>query len=98
VHPLVVLSIADHYTRERVSAGAAGARCVGLLFGQQEGQSVHVLETVEMAYRLDKAQPEQPILEQEAVETDMELCTRTHSSSSRHASQASGSELNLAAC
>ncbi len=33
-----------------------------------------MLETVEMAYRVEKEQPDQPILEQEAVETDMELC------------------------
>jgi hypothetical protein len=74
LHPLVVLSLADHWTRERCARGAASARCVGLLFGQQSGRTVHVLETVEMAYRTDKANPDQPILEQEAVETDMELC------------------------
>jgi len=77
LHPLIVLSLADHYTRERVSRGAS-ARCVGLLFGQQAGRTVKVLETVEMAFHTEEAQPDQPILEQEAVETDMQLFSEAY--------------------
>jgi hypothetical protein len=65
VHPLVVMSIADHSVRLRVNAkdsaaapssGAAssagagkGRRALGLLFGTQDGRSVKVLECVELA-------------------------------------------------
>lgn len=36
VHPLVVMSIADHYTRENVQSGRE--RVIGTLFGTQNGR------------------------------------------------------------
>ena len=72
VHPLVVLSLADHYTREVCEKPAGSRRCLGLLFGRQDGRVVQVLETVEMAFRVDA--DGRPVLELEAVETDMQLC------------------------
>ena len=68
----MVLSLADHYTREITQHPTGSRRCVGLLFGQQSGRVVKVLETVEMAFREEKKG--EPILELEAVETDMQLC------------------------
>lgn len=76
LHPLVVLSLADHYTREISQNPKGSRRCVGLLFGQQEGRVVRILETVEMAFREEVKG--QPILEQEAVETDMELFSEAY--------------------
>lgn len=75
LHPLVVLSLADHYTREVFAHPSGSHRCVGLLFGQQLGRTVKVLETVEMAFKEEKKG--EPILELEAVETDMQLCQTT---------------------
>ena len=91
IHPLVVMSIADHYTRTKqeqppvpassssssstsaASASLAGAaRVFGLLFGHQDGRSVSVVETVEMAYKRDAEGRLQ--LQQAALEVDMKLC------------------------
>lgn len=55
VHPLVVMSIADHYTRciyqpMNQATSNKPPRVFGLLFGSQDGRTVHVSETVEAAY------------------------------------------------
>jgi hypothetical protein len=68
----VVLSIADHYTREISQQPHGSRRCLGLLFGQQDGRVVRVLETVEMAFQ--EPVKGQPQIVTEAVETDMKLC------------------------
>lgn len=71
LHPLVVLSIADHYTREVAQNPNGSRRCVGLLFGQQNGRVVEVVETVEVTFTAVKGEP---TIATEAVETDMKLC------------------------
>jgi len=47
IHPLVVMSLADHYTREKLQNKKD--RAVGLLFGKQKGQVVTVFESFELA-------------------------------------------------
>ena len=80
LHPLVVMSIADHYTRkamEQPPPSPPSSRVFGLLFGEQAGVLVNVLETVEMAYSRD-AQGKIEV-QQAALEADMKLCqTPTH--------------------
>ena len=75
IHPLVVMSIADHHTRKAVEQpppSPLSSRVFGLLFGEQAGVSVNVLETVEMAYTRDAQGKIQ--LQQIALEADMKLC------------------------
>jgi hypothetical protein len=57
IHPLVIMSIADHYTRniyqpmnQSNQQSSNPPRVFGLLFGSQDGRTVHVSETVEAAY------------------------------------------------
>lgn len=69
VHPLVLMSIADHYTRSTLQNNTE--RVLGLLYGTQDGRTVHVTETVEMAYTNGEEGP-QPALS--ALENDMKLC------------------------
>jgi COP9 signalosome complex subunit 6 len=47
IHPLVVMSLADHYTREKLQNKKD--RAVGLLFGKQKGRVVTVFESFELA-------------------------------------------------
>lgn len=48
IHPLVVLSIADHITRDQVQTKKG--RVIGILFGKQQGRQVDILETTELAF------------------------------------------------
>jgi COP9 signalosome complex subunit 6 len=47
IHPLVVMSLADHYTREKLQNKKD--RAIGLLFGKQKGQVVTIFESFELA-------------------------------------------------
>jgi len=54
IHPLVVMSIADHYTRDIALKAKSKKRVIGALAGQQNGRDVNVLESFEIAFNLDK--------------------------------------------
>lgn len=69
VHPLVVMSIADHYTRDKIQVSKD--RVIGTLFGTQTGREVDVLESFEIAWKLDAAGNVE--INQEAFEDDMKL-------------------------
>jgi proteasome lid subunit RPN8/RPN11 len=69
-----VLAVSDHYARELAQRPSGPRRCMGLLFGQQEGRVVKVLETVECAFTEEKQG--QTEVQQEAVEADMKLCKK----------------------
>ena len=87
IHPLVVMSIADHHTRTKqaqpsqphqhhtatttTAATTQLARVFGLLFGQQDNTTVNVLETVEAGYERDETG--RVVLQQSALEVDMQL-------------------------
>lgn len=47
IHPLVVMSIADHYTREKLQNKKE--RALGLLFGQQKGRVITVYDSSDLA-------------------------------------------------
>lgn len=47
IHPLVIMSIADHYTREKIQFKKK--RVIGALFGKQSGRTVHILDSFEIA-------------------------------------------------
>ena len=97
LHPLVVMSIADHHTRQVQSLHSAlstsssspppGSRVFGLLFGHMEGRIVSVAETLEMAYKRDSAGKLE--VQQAALEVDMELCPLTHAHTAAAALSAS---------
>jgi COP9 signalosome complex subunit 6 len=46
VHPLVVVNISDHHTREKCVR--KGSRVFGVLLGQQEGRRVEISNSFEM--------------------------------------------------
>jgi len=53
LHPLVVMSIADHYTREKLQYRRE--RAFGALYGQQVGRVVSIYEVVEMHVDMKQA-------------------------------------------
>jgi len=69
VHPLVVMSVADHYTRDLMQVKKD--RVIGTLFGMQLGRDVDVLESFEIAWKLDADGNIQ--IEQNAFEEDQKL-------------------------
>jgi COP9 signalosome complex subunit 6 len=69
VHPLVVMSVADHYTRDNIQVKKD--RVIGTLFGTQTGREVDILESFEIAWKLDADGGVQ--IEQQAFEDDQKL-------------------------
>jgi len=69
IHPLVVLHIADHYTRELQQEGKE--RVIGVLMGEQQGRVVNVFDAFEIAFQT--ATDGVVTLEQKAFETDLRL-------------------------
>lgn len=57
LHPLVLINISDHFTREKVrditsDLYSTSERVAGVLFGVQTGKVVDVLESFEMSYEI----------------------------------------------
>lgn len=69
VHPLVIMSIADHYTREKVQKNST--RVLGALFGRQNGREVDILESFELLWKSDDNGVVS--IEQKAFEEDSKL-------------------------
>lgn len=69
LHPLVVMSIADHYTREKIQFKRD--RVFGAIFGTQTGREVNILECFGIAYAEDKK--ETLGMQLEGFEADMKL-------------------------
>jgi COP9 signalosome complex subunit 6 len=60
LHPLAVLNISDHLTRDMYQKGTgSNYRVIGLLLGKQHGRSLDIVNTVEIKFRQDRGQPEQ---------------------------------------
>lgn len=60
LHPLVLINISDHYTREKCRPESSplytGAqRVAGVLFGVQKGNTVDIYESFEMLYTRDSS-------------------------------------------
>jgi len=49
LHPLIFLSISDHYTRAKVNNGKP-TRILGALFGKQKGRTVDICKSFELLY------------------------------------------------
>ncbi len=52
VHPLVVMSISDHYTRALYRQGAS-VKVIGVVLGQQNGLNLDVANLIEICLRPD---------------------------------------------
>jgi len=52
VHPLVLFNIADHYTRTKVQR-TGDTRAIGVLYGNQEGNTIDVTNSFEIQYSYD---------------------------------------------
>eukprot|EP01123_Difflugia_compressa_P013173 TRINITY_DN5961_c0_g1_i1.p1 TRINITY_DN5961_c0_g1~~TRINITY_DN5961_c0_g1_i1.p1 ORF type:complete len:291 (-),score=40.48 TRINITY_DN5961_c0_g1_i1:152-1024(-) len=49
LHPMVIVNLSDHYTREKVKGGASSkVRIYGLLLGQQSGRKVEISSSLEI--------------------------------------------------
>jgi hypothetical protein len=77
VHPLVVMSIADHSTRDRVQWDKE--RAIGVMFGTQSGRTVNILEAFEIAYKDDTGSV---VIDRSTLEADMKLSRRHFRSTS----------------
>jgi len=53
VHPLVVVNISDHHTREKCVNKKGDSRVFGVLLGQQEGRRVEISNSFEMLMTAD---------------------------------------------
>ncbi len=83
IHPLVIMSIADHHTRiiaQQTKNDKSVPRALGVLFGTTDGRCVSILETVEIAYKRDEHgviqfltwnDGDEDLLQ---IQTDMKLC------------------------
>lgn len=69
VHPLVVMSIADHHTRDKIQVNRD--RVFGCMFGTQAGRDVNILEAFEIAWTTGEDGAIQ--IEQKAFEEDQDL-------------------------
>ena len=57
LHPLAVLNISDHLTRDMYQKGQdSNYRVIGVLLGKQHGRSLDIVNTVEIKFRKDKGQ------------------------------------------
>jgi len=55
VHPLVIMNISDHYTRERVKQGSkSNPRVIGILMGVQKGRDIEIFNSFPVPYEEDK--------------------------------------------
>jgi len=82
VHPLVVLHIADHFTREKLQNSKE--RVIGALMGEQHGRVVNVVDAFEIAFtKADKDKdskseskddnPSPVSIPKDALDTDLKL-------------------------
>jgi len=69
IHPLVVLHIADHFTREFQQKQKT--RVLGALMGEQVGRVVNVIDAFEIAFKVNTDNSVQ--IEQKAFENDLKL-------------------------
>jgi len=70
IHPLVVLHIADHYTREFQQKNQT--RVMGCLMGKQEGRLVQIYDAFEIPHK-ENAKTGVPTLDHETFKDDMKL-------------------------
>lgn len=85
VHPLVIMNVADHFTRERrnfqqnqqaagavASADAKMPQAIGALFGIQNGLEVSVFDSFEMRYDVVNGEFQ---LDKEFLTSRIQQCT-----------------------
>ena len=63
VHPLVIMNVADHCNRA-IYIEPKQSRNLGVLLGKQEGKTIEIINTVEIAFKqeLDKIVIEESFL------------------------------------
>jgi COP9 signalosome complex subunit 6 len=52
LHPLVLINISDHFTRQKVQTKTANPRVIGALLGQQRAKTVEMFNSFELIYEL----------------------------------------------
>ena len=51
VHPLVLLNLSDHLTRQKYRQKDPEVRVIGLVLGRQSGRMLEVVNTIEIKYK-----------------------------------------------
>jgi len=72
IHPLVVLHVADHWTRDNQQSGGTKERVLGALMGEQVGRVVKVLDAIDLVYTVGKDGAIQ--IKTDVFELDLKLC------------------------
>ena len=73
VHPLVIMNISDHYTRERVKQGAkSNPRVIGVLLGTQKGRDIEIFHSFPVPY--EEKKKEGLIINVEHINASKNLC------------------------
>jgi hypothetical protein len=71
IHPLVLLSVADHYNR--VAKDSRNKRVVGVLLGSKTGNSVDVCNSFAVPFEEDASSPKVWFLDHRCSRTNIEL-------------------------
>ena len=66
VHPLVLLSVADHHARS--AARSSNKRVVGILLGQDNGKSVNVANSFAVPFEEDEKDPKTWFLDHDYID------------------------------
>lgn len=75
LHPLVIINISDHHTRERVGLGKSGGRIFGVLLGTQSGRRVEIINSFEMVLKKDKEKENtSPTIDKELLQLKVAQC------------------------
>lgn len=53
IHPLVTLNVSDHLTRARWMENSSKTRVIGVLLGKQEGKVMSIVNTIELAFKVE---------------------------------------------
>jgi len=67
LHPMVIINLSDHYTRERVKS-TKNVRCIGVLLGQQSGRKIEVYNSFEMILDLETKNLDNEFLKKRLVQ------------------------------
>ena len=75
VHPLVIMNISDHYTREKVKQGSkSNPRVIGILMGVQKGRDIEIFNSFPVPYEEKKGVI---TLNIEHISSSKNLCKKT---------------------
>ena len=73
VHPLVLLSVADHHARSLQRGSSSSKRVVGVLLGQDNGKTINVANSFGIPFEEDERDPKTWFLDHNYIEGMWEM-------------------------